>query len=313
MRVRIVKSRQMPNVDENRLKGNYAASYVAARLSTNCLVRPVASDTDVGIDLYCETVQEGQPFLHFWLQVKSGSQCKRAPDGAFASCRFDEGHLRYWFRQPVPVFAALVPVEWPVQHDPSIYIVPITTHLLDRGLPSGKKVRLRSQCKLTPGSNADLGIFLNWTVPAAAAQMECKKGFVGSVPQLSPQYVQHFPELPVLQFSGEILKQIRVTAAMSLVTLWLQERLSNATPFVKRLARVVEQFADDPHWETSMARGLSCHTRGDYIRALEFYEEAKRRIECDPELDASRPPWSKHVHQIGEMKSLAALKKPVAG
>lgn len=65
----------MPIVNENCLKGNYAASYVASKLSAYCLVRPVAADTDVGIDLYCETVQENQPFLHFWMQVKSGKQC----------------------------------------------------------------------------------------------------------------------------------------------------------------------------------------------------------------------------------------------
>lgn len=46
----------MPTVDENRLKGNYGAAYVSARLSSECLVRPVAAETGVGVDLYCETV-----------------------------------------------------------------------------------------------------------------------------------------------------------------------------------------------------------------------------------------------------------------
>ena len=62
----------MPAVTENRLKGNYGASLVMSRLSGECLVRPVAAETDVGVDLYCETVAEGRPFLHFWLQVKAG-------------------------------------------------------------------------------------------------------------------------------------------------------------------------------------------------------------------------------------------------
>ena len=51
----------MPIVDENRLKGNYGATYVALRLSSECLVRPVAAETDVGVDLYCETVEGGTP------------------------------------------------------------------------------------------------------------------------------------------------------------------------------------------------------------------------------------------------------------
>jgi len=48
----------MPIADTNRLKGNYGAAYVSARLSSECLVRPVAAETDVGVDLYCETSKD---------------------------------------------------------------------------------------------------------------------------------------------------------------------------------------------------------------------------------------------------------------
>src|SRR5262245_63391848 len=112
----------MSAVDENRLKGNYAAAYVSALLSSECLVRPVAADTDVGIDLYCETVEQGTPFLHFWMQVKSGDQCRVIENGNSARCSFTIEHLEYWYRQPVPVFAALVPVHWPVAEDPIVYV-----------------------------------------------------------------------------------------------------------------------------------------------------------------------------------------------
>jgi len=120
----------MPAVHESRLKGNYGASVVMARLSSECLVRPVAVDTDVGLDIYCETVVEGQPFLHFWLQVKAGNQCQVDSSSTYASCRFQLDHIEYWARQPVPVFAALVPTAWPAQSEPHIYIVDITTWIL---------------------------------------------------------------------------------------------------------------------------------------------------------------------------------------
>src|SRR5436190_24196044 len=119
----------MSSIDQNRLKGNYAAAYVMSRLSSECLVRPVAADTDVGIDLYCETVEGSSPFLHFWMQIKSGDQCRRLNNGG-ASCSFKREHLVYWSRQPVPVFAARVPTAWPVQKDPAVYIVNITDRLL---------------------------------------------------------------------------------------------------------------------------------------------------------------------------------------
>jgi hypothetical protein len=111
-----VEESAMPLVPENRLKGNYGTALVMSRLSSECLVRPVAADTDVGVDLYCETVAEGtrRPFLHFWLQVKASDQCRLDANAQKASCGFDSDHLNYWKEQPVPVFVALVPSEWPV-------------------------------------------------------------------------------------------------------------------------------------------------------------------------------------------------------
>ena len=119
----------MAAIPDERLKGNYGVAAVLARLSAACLVRPVAADTDIGVDLYCETVQDGQAFLHFWVQVKAGEQCHVNATCGIASCRFDTAHLDYWSRQPVPVFAALVPTEWPVRVEPCIYIVDVTTQI----------------------------------------------------------------------------------------------------------------------------------------------------------------------------------------
>ena len=112
----------MPKVDINRLKGNFGASYVSTRLSSECLVRPVAADTDVGVDLYCETIDACHPFLHFFVQVKSGKQCKINSNLSKASCYFSKDQLEYWKQQPVPVFIALVPANWPVKEDPPCII-----------------------------------------------------------------------------------------------------------------------------------------------------------------------------------------------
>jgi len=302
----------MPVIDENRLKGNYAASYVAARVSTNCLVRPVAVDTDVGIDLYCETVQENHPFLHFWLQVKSGSQCISTSDGSSASCRFDKEHLQYWSRQPVPVFAALVPVEWPVKEDPTIYVVPLTTFPSHRGQPPCDTAALPSQFVLRPDNQDDLRHFLDKIVPEATAQLECKKGLVASIPQLFPEYVRSYPPVPVWEFEKEILNQIRTTAAMSVLLLHQQGRLCGVgAAFRHLLVCVVEQFASDPHWENPMAQALSYHADGHYDLAEKFYREAKRRIEDDPNV-ASLPDWQAQAKEIEGLMGRAGRKEPVA-
>ena len=46
----------LPYLDEKGQKGNFAEATVAAWLSRRCLVRPVATGTDIGVDLYCESL-----------------------------------------------------------------------------------------------------------------------------------------------------------------------------------------------------------------------------------------------------------------
>ena len=147
-------------------------------------------------------------------------------------------------------------------------------------------------------------------VPEAAAQLECKKGLVSPLPQLSPQYVRSFPPVPVTRFKKEILRQIRTTASMSVLELDSLGQLSGANlAFRRRLVSVVEQFPKDPHLETPMALGLSCHADEEYDRALQFYNEAERRIREDRKLDASSPPWSEQIQRIERKKCLAAKKQ----
>lgn len=61
----------MPTISDKQLKGNFAENLVAEWLSRACLVRPVAVGTDIGIDLYCESLVDNNPHLHFWVQVKA--------------------------------------------------------------------------------------------------------------------------------------------------------------------------------------------------------------------------------------------------
>jgi len=183
----------MSIVHENRLKGNYGAALVAARLSGECLVRPVAADTDVGVDLYCETVVEAHPFLHFWIQVKAGDQCERSITGSGASCRFKIDHLSYWARQPVPVFAALVPCAWPVEIEPDIYIIDITTSNLLGVRASGDWATLASNQEWRAGDPEGVRQFLRDVVPATTARLQVSRGVVAASPTLAPKYVRTTP------------------------------------------------------------------------------------------------------------------------
>jgi hypothetical protein len=91
----------MTKATKSLISGNRGEAFVSFVLSRYCLVRPVASGTDIGIDLYCESILGDTPSTHFWVQVKT-SKVKRK------SITIKNKYLKYWMRQPVPSFIFLV-------------------------------------------------------------------------------------------------------------------------------------------------------------------------------------------------------------
>lgn len=296
----------MPFVGENRLKGNYGTALVMNRLSSECLVRPVAADTDVGVDLYCETVAEGRPFLHFWLQVKAGGQCKLETEAESASCSFAHKHLNYWAQQPVPVFAALVRTEWPVLREPNIYIIDITTQILLNSFPAIQQSNtLRSDYCWPVGDRGSVQNFLTQVVPDTTARLQVSKGIIADSPTPKVQYVQTRPLVPVLRFKDKILHQLRTTAAFAIIfSLGETDPTGEDTEFRRLLARILEQFGDDPHWENFFSRGISNHADEDYSNAVAMYDKARQSIENDPNV-RDQPSWRERVKQIEGLEEQA--------
>ena len=170
-------------VDRNRIKGNYAANLVAAWLSRRCLVRPVAEGTDIGIDFYCESVVSTMPFLHFLVQVKAIPARNLKNDRAWY--QFETRHLRYWQRQPIPAYSLLVPITgWPPETTPSkIWIVRISQHLAQNGLPQTKSLRLTTGEALEAANlDQDVEGFISTIVPQDTALILLSKGIVAPVP-----------------------------------------------------------------------------------------------------------------------------------
>jgi hypothetical protein len=296
----------MPVVTESRLKGNYGTALVMSRLSSECLVRPVAADTDVGVDLYCETVEENCPFLHFWLQVKAGDQCKVSAGAERASCSFEIEHLNYWALQPVPVFAALVPAEWPVRREPGIYIIDITTQILLNSFHATQQTAtLRSDYCWPVGDRGSVQNFLMRVIPATTARLQVSKGVIAHSPTLTPQYVQNSPGVPVLKFKDPIQLQLRRTAANGILFLMQEGHATTEShEFRHLLARIVEQFGDDPHWENFFSRGISSHADENYSNAVAMYAKARQCIENDPNA-RDQPSWCERVKRIEGLEEQA--------
>lgn len=114
----------MPKVTPNQIVGNRGENLAGYLLSQFCLIRQVASGTDVGIDLYCESITDEQPNNHFWVQVKSSLEEQRSVSL--------EKELLYWWRQPIPVFIFLVQVSGghATKTHSNVNVVNLTEHFL---------------------------------------------------------------------------------------------------------------------------------------------------------------------------------------
>ncbi|HUT95940.1 MAG TPA: DUF4365 domain-containing protein [Thermoguttaceae bacterium] len=307
----------MKTILNDHLKGNYGEAYVAALLSAHCLVRPVAQGTDIGVDLYCESVKHDTPFLHFWVQVKTGGKCKLSKDGSgnTATYSFKKQDLRYWEKQPVPVFAALVPMEWPPQEEPIVYVVNLTRKFLERN-PNGrspkkggretKTVTLRSDLCWRPREPDDIRRFFEKELPEAHAHILLKHGIVAPGPTLQPQYVQKFTSFPVSSFRKEILQQLRRTAALSII--FLQEMDAENEEFRKKLAKVLEAFEGDCHWENCAARGFNHHLDEEFRKAVCFYDKAIAIIRRDSRFQEGTT-WQRIEQQLTGLQDLAEKRK----
>lgn len=316
----------MPIVDKNRLKGNYGEAYVATLLSAECLVRLVAQGTDVGIDLYCESLKEEEPeqdedknkrkvpFLHFWVQVKTGKKCKVNGDESAASYPFKVDDLKYWARQPVPVFAALVPGDWPPEEvDHPVYIVDLTSRLLEEDSwgRQGTKT-LSSSIKWEAGNREDVRGFLSREMPDTWARLLIRYGMVGQVPTPHPQYIEEAPSVPVSKYQRKILDQVRRTAALSILFLHFAKELGEDNETFRRtLARILEQFEGDLHWETYLARALSCHADGQFDQAVQLYRSAEAIIIGDPKFASKARHLDSYLTLIADLRKRAEQEKSV--
>jgi len=231
--------------------------------------------------------------------------------GGIARCSFEIKHLEYWYRQPVPVFAALVPVEWPVKEQPNVYLIDVTSQLLDglQAQPGADSATLASDFVLQADVPENVRLFLTQLVPASAARLQCRNGIVASIPTLTPGYVTTSPLIPVAKFKDSISGQIRKTAAFSIIFLNKLGQMGGPNAdFRKMLASAVALFGDDPHWENFMARALSFHADSSFAEAVGLYEKAIQSIQGDPNV-AGLELWQRQVKEIEGFKDLADQKK----
>jgi hypothetical protein len=288
-------------VGESLLKGNYGEHLVSLILSRMCLVRPVVGQTDIGVDLYCESVIDTKPFLHFWGQVKSE---KDFPDEVTeVSCPFRVSALEYWSRQPVPVLGFLVPLKWPPEEIHYIHVVDITFDILEHGIRQDQgEQTLRSKPKLIlPVSdreqlNVRLRSLLVDHLPMAVSAMYSEKGFIMPAPKPQQENVQYFACHFLPRYIPQIEQRIRFAAVFA-IRQWLDAGNDiDSGPML--LLSVLEKLKGESRHEIEETLGVVSDARGNVAEAKAHYENAIRCILNIPDIDSTKPPWSENISRL---------------
>jgi len=297
----------MPSIDENRILGNFGSNLVAYTLSKVCLVRPVAEGTDIGVDLYCETIEEGQGFLHFWAQVKCGNQIRIKTNGR-ASCKFEATHLRYWNRQPVPVLAFYVPTDFPPDTPEKIFVANITEYIIVHGIPTQKNKSIESDFKISP-EKEDWHDELHQRLKATTTLIKLRDdGIFSHIPELLPNYILQYKQHlgSSFKYAEKSLRTIRSTVSSLVLDAALLKYHQSIDPpnnFFEPLLKILEIFKDGKRPEIMNSLGHWYAIIGnDTENAKEMINNAFESIESDPNLDeALREEWKREFDPLYEI------------
>jgi hypothetical protein len=261
----------------------------------------VVGNTDVGVDLYCESIIEGDTFLHFWVQVKSSENLPNHPEKF--NFPFATSSLKYWAKQPVPVLALLVPVKWPPEDIGVIHVVDVTFGILENGIKADQKEQsLETNPELClPISKKDelasqLEKLLLHHLPMIVSAMYAEKGFIYPAPKPTEQYTKYFSGHFLPRHIHLIEERARHAATFGIMQ-WIDSG-NEVDKLPRILVSGLEAIQDDPHYEVHEALGVLCQSRRDLQGAREHFETAKKRITGDPTIDHNNPPWVEIMQRL---------------
>jgi hypothetical protein len=291
-------------ITDEQLKGNWAEQYIAANLASHgCFIRHVTQGHDSGIDLYCETLKENIPFLHFWCQVKTSKNWK----GKRKQLSFKpekKQHEDYWLKQPVPVFIFLVPDLRDKLNIP-YYICRAFDLLSNEKIKSFLKIELPK----------DLSTFLNEDLVSETHLWELKNGKVSSLKTPKREYTIQYPKDNVHKFEKRLFKNMHTTLwRLSEDILFRDinkmdilektdlnndenERFRKAKPYMHAL-KILIKSKHDEHYQNYLTIGHCYELEKEHEESLNYYKESWSIINRDPNVDVSEHPWKDIIDEI---------------
>ena len=289
-------------ITDNQLKGNWAEQYIAAQLSSQgCLVRHVTQGHDTGIDLYCEKVKDGKPYLHFWCQVKTSKKWTgKAKSYIFRPPKKDSS--RYWIDQPIPVYIFLVP-DLRGKDEIPYYIC--------RAIEFESNEKVKSKWKIKNAS--DLTFFLELCLPIDTFEWDLKNGKVSylkntqvSLIKFYPPGLTHYYEPRIkpsilnslcLLSNDIIFREGNVEAYLckKIFSEEETERLKRAEPYINTLMYLIDEF-NDLHYHYYELIGEYNELLEDFKKAINYYHKTIEILHRDP--NSSKEPWQSWIKRI---------------
>ena len=317
----------MSIIDQERITGNYGEHLVSSLLSKHCLIRPVPAGTDVGIDLYCEHLEESgmkerketrlyKPFLHFWVQVKSGKKIYVRRNKRIASYRFKYKDLKYWERQPIPVYAFLVPYDYEKKSEEPeyVYIVDISLELFGQSpneIPETGSRTLSSIMQIKVNDDSWYNHFINLLKHISGLITLKKGGFITQIPEINQSYFHHYPSWPGLsKYAKKAVRAILMTSGILVKDAidrkkntsgnLLDDEFSKHWGNIEKLVEILRVFETGKRTEVMIPLcKWALYEEHDAVKATSYLEIAKSNIQHDRRLQKNeKEKWIQELNAL---------------
>jgi len=299
------------------LKGNTAEFHVASRLAKYCLVRPVPSGTDIGIDLYCEAQWRGKPLYHFWIQVKGKSRKNKKPftwNSAKNAAKLNQAaKITYVLDQPIPVLIFMLPL---LELDGGMFEVSDKVSFFSPFLEflraADDTVRIRADMgnQLDLNDDGNIRRFLYEYLPELNSVILLKHGILS--PILKPDgdnYVKAFPSNAFI-FKEEVSRAIRlgsIGVLLELTFLILQNGLTDdIRALMGKFGASLAAHYSPNHYADLFTLGVSHASEGNVDGANDLFGRAVALIEQDARYRAGDPEWEEKIRYIRRVQQFFA-------
>jgi tetratricopeptide (TPR) repeat protein len=281
-------SKQLGEIGESAIK-----SYLAY------FSNPMKPTFDVGIDFFCEMIEEGSPSLKFFLVQAKGTQHFDEKWGR----SFEKEIIDFWLKQPFPVYIIVYD-----EANKNCYWMSIEEHR--ENLMEKMKANDKRTVYLTIDRTNTLGAGKNDEFVKRIKEDSVSISFRLNLIQGTPQFLGegYVRGIPIIYLPDGLIANIRERIRISLNYLINNYLLKNDIPNAYNLCEFLTKF-DRSHYDHFVMFGNICRTLGKTEEACSSYEQAIEICQRDKNWNKLKKPSDPSIEDIiasirKEMKNL---------